>query len=79
MKLGWMVVAAIGDGKIKGMPSSPQALDMIPTYFHAMMPTMGGVWNDREEANGVLKAIPKQFRANFKVVPVAVTILEEGV
>ena len=79
MRLGWMVVAATSDGKIKGMPSSPQALDAIPTYFHAMMPTMGGVWNDREEANVILKAIPKQFRANFKVVPVAVMIMEEGV
>jgi hypothetical protein len=76
--LGWMIIATTPNGQIKAMPTSSQALDMIPTFFHGTLPTLGGVWVSEDEAYGVLKGIPVDVRHLFRVVPVMVTILHQG-
>lgn len=78
MTLGWMIIATLPDGRTKALPSSPAALDMLPTYMHATLPTLGGVWDEEVEAWDLLGKIPTEMREHFRVVPVAVTILERG-
>ena len=76
--LGWVVVAKVGSPTRRAMPAAPIVLDTLTTREQAGLPTLCGVWRDREGAEGALSGIPTEYRDLFAVRPVALHILSEG-
>jgi hypothetical protein len=77
MILGWMITTTTPKG-IKAMPTSPDVLDVLPAYLHKSLPTLGGVWNEEDEALDAWGTIPDDMRDHFQVTPVSVTIMNRG-
>ena len=77
--LGWMIVATFPDGKPAiPMPTSPDALNVLPNYLHGTLPTFGGVWKDEIEARRAAASLPEDIRHRFEVVPVMVVFLQRN-
>lgn len=75
MTIGWMIVATMPNGRTKAMPLGPEALDVLPTYLHGTLPTLGGAWKLESEAKDAWGKIPNEMRGYFNVVPVSITVL----
>jgi hypothetical protein len=73
-----MVVATDPKGKMVAMPTSPEAVDLLPPYIQKTLPSFGGVWAEEAEAYAVWGKIPTDVRGHFKVTPVAITFLKRG-